>query len=71
MKHYVLNRPKLCAAKCDTADCSKRWTKLRQSEAEKADRQPVLENMSDNCLAYTQPRFTKVGASLKAGEVNK
>ena len=65
---YFRNGRKFCAAKCATADCSKRWTKPLQDEA--GGQQPLLENMSDGCLAYTLPKFTKMGASLKAGETN-
>ena len=65
---YFKNRP-FCSAKCDTVDCHMRWTKALQEEAQ--EQQPLLENFALNCLAYTQPKFTKMGASLKAGEVNK
>lgn len=70
MKPYFKNGRKFCAAKCATADCSKRWTKLLQEAANAEGQQPLLENMSDGCLAYTLPKFTKMGASLKADETN-
>jgi hypothetical protein len=70
VNHYYLNGRKFCSAKCDTADCSKRWTKAHQADAEGQHREPLLENMAYNCLAYTLPKFTKMGVSLKAGETN-
>ena len=68
---YFRNGRIFCAAKCDTVDCYRRWTKPLQEEATAQEREPRLENFVDGCLAYTQPKFTKLGASLKEGETNK
>ena len=71
---YFKNRP-FCSAKCDTVDCHMRWTKALQEEALEwwGGRDPPIkmENISGRCLAYTQPKFTSAGASLKKDETNK
>jgi hypothetical protein len=67
---YFKNGRKFCAAKCDTADCSRRWTAALQAEASREEQTPLLENFADNCLAYTRPKFVKSGVSLKKDETN-